>query len=96
MAREESTHKILHFFLFPLLPELGKITPLHETFKGAVEVVYTYPGRTKDKDLIQYMESEQITFGKNGTATVTMPLVAVDPVTRTSDGGYLTLVILGS
>jgi hypothetical protein len=69
--------------------ENGKITSLHETTEGAVEVVYTYPDRTKDKDLIQYMESEQITFGKNGTATVTMPLVAVDPVTRTSDGGYL-------
>ncbi|MCK9591614.1 MAG: PQQ-binding-like beta-propeller repeat protein [Methanoregula sp.] len=69
--------------------ENGKITSLHETQEGAVEVIYTYPDRMKDKDLVMYMESEQITFGKNGTATVTIPLVAVDPVTRISDGGYL-------
>jgi len=56
--------------------------------EGPVEVVYTYPVRTKDKDLIQYMESEQITFETNGTVTEVIPLVAVDPLTRTSDGGY--------
>ncbi len=69
--------------------EMGTITSLYEIQGGEVEVVYTYPDRTKDKDLIQYRESEQVTVGKNGTATVTIPLVAVDPVTRVSDGGYL-------
>ncbi len=71
--------------------EMGVITSLHETPEGAVEVVYTYPVRTRDKDLIQYMESEQITFGTNGTVTGVIPLVAVDPLTRTPDGGYVFL-----
>jgi hypothetical protein len=71
--------------------EMGVITSLHETPEGAVEVVYTYPVRTRDKDLIQYMESEQITFGTNGTITEVIPLVAVDPLTRTPDGGYVFL-----
>ncbi len=68
--------------------EMGTITSLNETPQGLVEVVYTYPVRTKDKDLIQYMESEQINLGRNGTVTGTKPLVAVAPLTRTSDGGY--------
>ena len=68
--------------------EMGTITSLNETLQGQVEVVYSYPVRTKDKDLIQYMESEQITLGINGTITGTKPLVAVAPLTRTSDGGY--------
>ena len=68
--------------------ENGKVTSLHETPEGTIEVVYTYPVRTKDKDLIQYMESEKITLGMNGTITDTIPVIAVDPLTRTSDGGY--------
>jgi hypothetical protein len=68
--------------------QMGTITSLHETPESSVEVVYTYPVRTKDKDLIQYMESEQITLGTNGTMTGTRPLVAVAPLTRTSDAGY--------
>ena len=67
---------------------MGKITSLHETPEGSIEVVYTYPDSTKDKDIIMYMESEQDTFGKNGTSTNITRLVAVDPLTRTSDGGY--------
>jgi hypothetical protein len=67
---------------------MGKITSLHETPEGTIEVVYTYQDRTKDKDLVMFMESEQVTFGKNGTASETISLVAVDPLTRTSDGGY--------
>ncbi len=67
---------------------MGKITSLHETPEGTVEVVYTYPDPTKNKDMAMFMESEQITFGKNGTASDTIPLIAVDPLTRTSDGGY--------
>jgi hypothetical protein len=69
--------------------EMGKITSLHETQEGTVEVIYTYPDRTKDKDLVMFMESEQITFGKNGTIISSMPLVAVDPVSRTSNEGYV-------
>jgi hypothetical protein len=68
---------------------MGKITSMHENSQGEIEVVYTYPDPAKNKDIVMFMESEQITFGKNGTITNTMPLVAVDPVIRTSDGGYL-------
>jgi len=68
--------------------EWGKITSMRETPEGTIEVVYTYPDRSKDKDLIQYMESEEITFEKDGNTTDKIPLVAVDPLTRTSDGGY--------
>jgi hypothetical protein len=67
---------------------MGKITSLHETPEGSIEIVYTYPDSTKNKDIVMYMESEQVTLGKNGTATNTVHLVAVDPLVRTSDGGY--------
>ncbi len=69
--------------------ELGKITSLHETPEGTIEIVYTRPDRTRDKDLIQYMESEQVSLAKNGTVLDAVPLVAVDPLVRTSDGGYV-------
>ena len=68
---------------------MGKITSLHETPEGSIEVVYTYQDPAKNKDIVMFMESEQVTFGKDGTVSNTMPLVAVDPVTRASDGGYL-------
>jgi len=69
--------------------ETGKITFLHETPEGTIEIVYTRPDRTRDKDLIQYMESEQVSLAKNGTVLGVIPLVAVDPLVRTSDGGYV-------
>jgi hypothetical protein len=69
--------------------EMGKITSLRETPEGSIEVVFTYADPTKNKDVVLFMESEQVTLGKNGTATNSIPLVAVDPLTRTSDGGYL-------
>ena len=69
--------------------ELGKITSLHETPEGTIEIVYTRPDRTRDKDLIQYMESEKVSLAKNGIVLGIVPLVAVDPLVRTSDGGYV-------
>lgn len=69
--------------------EMGKITSLHETPEGVVEAVYTYPDPTKNKEMAMFMGSDRITFGKNGTASGTTPLIAVDPLTRTSDGGYI-------
>jgi hypothetical protein len=62
---------------------MGKITSLRETPEGMIEVVYTYPDPAKDN-----VESEQVSFGKDGNASATQSLVAVDPLTRTSDGGY--------
>lgn len=67
---------------------MGKITSIHETPEGSVEVVYTYEDPTKHKDITIFMESEQITFGKNGNVSGTKPMIAVDPLTHTSDGGY--------
>ncbi|MGA9085530.1 MAG: hypothetical protein WB284_02315, partial [Methanoregula sp.] len=39
-------------------------------------------------DVVMYMESEQVTLGRGGDITGRQPIVAVDPLTRTTDGGY--------
>ena len=69
--------------------EMGKITSVRETPEGSIEVIFTYADPARNKGVVLFMESEQITLGKNGTVTNSIPLVAVDPLTRTSDGGYL-------
>ena len=66
----------------------GKITSLYENSEGNIEVVYTFWDPTKDKDLVMYMESEQVTLGKDGNTSGTRSVVAVDPLCRTTDGGY--------
>jgi hypothetical protein len=68
--------------------QMGEITSMHENYQGEVEVVYTYPDQTRNKDLVMYMESEQVTLGKEGNITGTRSIVAVDPLCRTADGGY--------
>jgi hypothetical protein len=71
---------------------MGKITSLRETPEGMIEIVYTYWDTTNDnvesKQVSFGVESEQLSFGKDGTPSATQSLVAVDPLTRTSDGGY--------
>lgn len=83
----DSTHSFV--WSYPVgIRENGEITSMHETPGGTIEVVYTYPDHTKNKGVIQYFESEQVTFEKNGTPTGSIRVIAVDPLTRTSDGGY--------
>lgn len=66
----------------------GKIPSLHEDTNGNIEALYTFWDPAKDKDLVMYMESEQVTLGKSGNITGRMTIAAVDPVARTTDGGY--------
>jgi hypothetical protein len=66
---------------------MGKITSLHENSAGNCEVVYTFSDPAKDRDMVTYMESERVTFGKDGDMSGES-VVAVDPLTRTADGGY--------
>jgi len=68
--------------------QIGEITSMHENSQGEVEVVYTYPDQTRNKDLVMFMESEQVTLGKDGNTSGTQSIVAVDPLCRTTDGGY--------
>jgi hypothetical protein len=68
--------------------QIGEITSMHENSQGEVEVVYTYPDQTRNKDLVMFMESEQVTLGKDGNTSGTRSFVAVDPLCRTTDGGY--------
>src|SRR5208337_677310 len=68
--------------------ESGKITSLHENSRGDLEVVYTFWDPKKDKDLVMYMESDLVTLGKDGNTSGTRSIVAVDPLCRTTDGGY--------
>src|SRR4030042_4022481 len=39
--------------------QIGEITSMHENSQGEVEVVYTYPDQTRNKDIVMFMESEQ-------------------------------------
>ena len=68
--------------------ESGKITSLFEDPTRDIEAVYTFYDSTKNKDVVMYMESEQVTLGRGGDITGRQPIVAVDPLTRTTDGGY--------
>ena len=68
--------------------ESGKITSLFADPAGDIEAVYTFCDPTKNKDVIMYMESELVTLGRGGNITARQPIVAVDPLTRTTDGGY--------
>lgn len=68
--------------------ESGKITSLIEDPTGNIEAVYTFYDPTKNKDVVMYMESEQVTLERGGNITGRQPIVAVDPLTRTTDGGY--------
>jgi hypothetical protein len=68
--------------------ETGMITSMYENPDGTLEIVYTFHDPSRDKELIQYMESEEITVGRDGSVINTSPLVAVDPLIRLPDGGY--------
>jgi hypothetical protein len=67
---------------------MGKITSMHENSQGEIEVVYTFWDPKKDTDLIRFMGSEQVTLGKDGNTTGIRSVVAVDPLCRTTDGGF--------
>lgn len=68
--------------------ENGKIASLFENSRGDIEVVYTYWDSKKDKGLVMYMESDLVTIDKDGNISTTRSLSAVDPVCRTTDGGF--------
>jgi hypothetical protein len=71
--------------------DTGTIPSMYENTTGDIEVVYTYGNPAKDKDLVMYQESEQVTVGAGGNITGRHPLAAVAPLARTSDGGYVFL-----
>lgn len=68
--------------------QTGEITSMRENSQGEVEVVYTYPDQTRNKGIVMFMESEQVTLAKDGNMTGTRSVVAVDPLCRTTDGGF--------
>lgn len=68
--------------------ESGSIASMQENAEGDLEVLYTFRDSKKDKNLVMYMESELVTVDMGGNISGRMPLAAVDPVCRTSDGGY--------
>lgn len=68
--------------------ESGSIISMQERARGDLEIIYTSWNPEKDKNLVMYRESELVTIDNGGDISGRMPLVAVDPVCRTSDGGY--------
>jgi len=66
----------------------GTISSLHETPAGDLEVLSTYRIPYYDRETAMYMQSDFMTIGTDGNISETRPVVAVDPVCRTTDGGF--------
>jgi hypothetical protein len=68
--------------------ESGTLSSLAGNPGGDISVVYSYWDPAKTNDTVMYRESEEVTLGSGGNITGRRATAAVDPLTRTTDGGY--------